>query len=197
VPYRDASPVSAATSPLRELGGLRVFGVALWLATLLVALSLFGGLLRATTHHRALAGVTFAAGALLVAVGCALVCARIVVILRNASSRVRRVAMAMLGAGAAGAIGILGVRFLQVVGDDPASSAAVATVIDVVAFTLSAGAASLGWGFARRFLAIAGPPVAVFLAALGMTTLRDPPVCRAIGQHAPAFEPAANFVSGR
>src|SRR5260370_19944491 len=55
-----------AREGLRAFGGsgagLRIYGVGLWLASLLVGLSLFGGILRATTHHHALAGVTFACG---------------------------------------------------------------------------------------------------------------------------------------
>ena len=44
--------------------GLRAFGVGLWIASLIVAFTFFGGVLRAHTHHHGLAGVTFAFGAL-------------------------------------------------------------------------------------------------------------------------------------
>jgi hypothetical protein len=54
---------------------LRAFGVGLWLVSLLVALSWFGSILRAATHHHALAGVTYAFGALALGVAFGLVSA--------------------------------------------------------------------------------------------------------------------------
>src|SRR5579872_5733842 len=51
----------AARDGLRAFGGegaeLRAYGAGLWLASLLVGFSVFGSVLRATTHHHALAGV--------------------------------------------------------------------------------------------------------------------------------------------
>ena len=177
--------------------GLSAFGAGLFLTALLAGLSVFGELLRETTHHHALAGVTYACGALAFAVVCALGSARVVAILRSLSARARRAAMVLSGGAAVVVIGLLAARFVLAVIQDPASSAAGATVVDVLAFAVSAATASLPWRAARRPLALVGPPVAVFLAALGVTTLRDPPVRRAIGESAPAFAPAADLVSGR
>jgi choline-sulfatase len=193
--------LSRARRTLSTLGGpgtrFRAFGLGLWLASLLVALALFGSVLRATTHHHGLAGVTFACGALALAVGWGLVCARVVAMLQGASEGVRRLAVISLAGTALVAVGYLGLTFVLVVLKDPSSAAAGATVVDVIAFALAALLASREWRAALRPLAIVGPPVAVFLVALGITTLRDPPVRRAIGEHAPAFVSAADRLSGR
>src|ERR1019366_4733011 len=78
-----------AREGLRAFGGpgaeLRAYGMALWAVWLVVALALFGSVLRATTHQHALAGVTFAFGELALAVGLALASARVVELLRDAA----------------------------------------------------------------------------------------------------------------
>jgi hypothetical protein len=176
---------------------LRLFGIGLWLALLFITLALLGGVLRATTHHHALAGVTYGCGALALAAGWGLVCARLVAMLRGVTPEARRLAIVLLGAGVLATIGYLGLRFLIAVSSDSSSSAAVATVVDVLAFSLTALLASLEWRLALKPLAIVGPPVAVFLGALGITTLRDPPVREAIGEHAPAFVPVTDLISFR
>jgi hypothetical protein len=176
---------------------LRAFGLGLWLAMLFVTLALLGGFLRATTHHRALAGVTYAFGALGLAAGWGLVCARAVTILRNRSETTQRVVMALLGGVAVIAIGYLGLRFVSAVSNDPSASAAAATVLDVSAFVLTSFLASLDWRALRRPLAMVGPPVAVFVAALGITTLRDMPVRQAIGEHAPTYSTAVSLFPHR
>jgi hypothetical protein len=176
---------------------MRLFGLGLWLALLFITLAIFGDVLRATTHHHALAGVTFGCGALGLAVGWGLVCARLVAMLRGVSAEARRLAIVLLGGGAIATIAYLGLRFLSVASRDASSSAAVATVVDVLAFSITALLASLDWRLALKPLAIVGPPVAVFLGALGITTLRDPPVREAIGEHAPAFVSVADLISLR
>jgi hypothetical protein len=197
---------SATTHLFGESGArLRTFGIGLWLAALLVTLALFGSFLRATTHHRALAGVTYACGALVLGVAWALACARLVAMLRSVSERVRRPAVVILGAAALVALLVLGVSFVSTVAKDEASFRAGATVVDVMAFVLTSFIASRGWPGAHRPLVVAGPPVvifiaamgAVFMAALGFATLRDPPVSRAVAERAPAFAPVAEWISGR
>ncbi len=118
--------------------GLRAFGVGLWLATLLVGLSIFGSLLRATTHHHALAGVTFAFGSLFFAIGDALVCARVLVIARGMPDRGRRVLLLALAASVGVLLFAVGVRFVRAASHDAASFAAAGTVVDVLAFVLAA-----------------------------------------------------------
>jgi hypothetical protein len=177
--------------------GLRAFGVGLWLASLLVTLTLFGRVLRAHTHHHALAGVTFAFGALAAAVAWALVCARIVALARGAPEFARRGLVVILGGAAALALAYVGLRFVRGASHDVASYGAAGTVVDVMAFALVAFFASHRSLAARRAIALVGPPVAVVIVALGVSTLRDAPVRAAIGECAPAFAPVVDALPGR
>lgn len=175
---------------------LRAFGVFLWLGLLLVTFSILGSLLRAKTHHHALAGVTFAFLALAIAVASALVCARVVAILQQASPKTSR---ALGGALAGGTILVtlwIGVRFLQAIARDPESAGAAAVVVDVLAFALSAGFAARPSFTNRRALALVGPPIAVAIVALGISALHDRPLRSAIDDHAPMFSVPADWISG-
>lgn len=167
--------------------GLRLYGVALWMATLLVGLSLFGSMLRATTHHHALAGVTFAFGALAFAVGDALVCVRVVAIARAMPERGRRVLLPAIAIAVGIVLLAVGVRFVRAASHDAASYAAAGTVVDVLAFALAALFASRRSLVSRRSIALVGPPIAVVVAAVGVAMLRDEPLRTAIGDRAPAF----------
>jgi hypothetical protein len=187
-----------AREGLRAFGGpgsaLRAFGVALWLASLLVGLTLFGSVLRATTHHHALAGVTFAFGAVALATGSGVFCARIISILRDAPRGTRRVVALALGGIACAALAWVGLGFVRAAAssDDPSSGAA-GTVVDVLAFALAALFAARRSFMARRLIALVGPPVAVLLLAVGASTLRDGPLRDAIGERAPAFGAAVDL----
>jgi hypothetical protein len=180
--------------------GLRAYGVGLWLASLVVALALFGSALRRTTHQHALAGVTFACGAGAIALGSAIVCARVVGILRNAAPGTRRGLSTAIAAIAIAAIAWVGLAFLRAVSSDPASMAASGTVVDILAFVLAAllasrlSFASFASFAPRRALALVGPPVAVAVTALGLSALRDAPLRLAVEDRAPAFAPAVAFV---
>jgi hypothetical protein len=177
--------------------GLRAFGVGLWLASLLVAFTVFGRMLRANTHHHGLAGVTFAFGALAAAVGSALVCARIVALARTAPDFARRGLVAILGTAAVLALAYVGLRFVRGASQDAASYGAAGTVVDVLAFALAAFFASRRSLGRSRVVALVGPPVAVVVVALGVSTLRDAPVRDAIGERAPAFAPVVDALNGR
>jgi hypothetical protein len=189
-----------ARRELRTFAGSRArliaFGFALWLALLLVTLAIFGSVLRATTHHHALAGVTFAFGALALAAGLGLLCGRLVAILAGGSERVRRWGIVLLGTLAVAAVAYMAVGFLGAVEKDPTSAKAAGTVVDVLAFAITAYIVSRRGEPSRWSLALAGPPLAVFLAALGITALRDPPVREAIVDRASAFVSAVDLVSG-
>jgi hypothetical protein len=176
--------------------GVRSFGAGLWVTSLIVTFSVFGGVLRATTHHHALAGVTFAFGALALAVGSALVCARVVVILRLASPLVRWALAGALAGLAMVALAWVGFRFMRATAHDPASASAAAIVVDTLAFTLAAGFAAQPSFALRRPLALSGPPVAVVIAILGIAALHDPRLRAAIDDHAPAFSTAAWWIPG-
>jgi hypothetical protein len=170
--------------------GLRVAGAGLWLASLLVGFTLLGRVLRAHTHQHALAGVTFAFGALAFAMVSAVVCARLVVIARNAPPFGRGALVLVLGTASALSLAHVGVRFLHAASHDAASYGAAGTVVDVLAFALAAFFAS------HRALALIGPPVAVVVVALGVLTLRSAPLLHdAIGESAPAFAPVVDLLS--
>jgi hypothetical protein len=174
--------------------GLRAFGLGLWLASLLVGFTLFGRVLRANTHHHGLAGVTFAFGALVFAAGSALVCARIVSLARGAPDFARRGLVLILGVAAVLALGYVGLRFVRGASHDAASYGAAGTVVDVLAFGLAAFFASPRALVSRRAIALVGPPVAVVVVALGVSSLREAPMREAIGERAPAFAPVVDLV---
>ncbi len=176
---------------------LRWFGMGLWFALLFVTLALFGGVLRAATHHRALAGVTYGCGSLAFAVIWGLVCARIVAILRGLSLGAQRFVVFSLAGAAFALVAYVLQRFVSAVSAAPSSAGAAATVVDVFAFLLTALLVSRDWRGAVRPLALLGPPFAVFVAALGITTLLDPPVRQAVAEHATTFVPIANLISGQ
>lgn len=72
----------AAREGLRAWGGdglgERIAGFGAWLGAMLIFMLRFGTALRAKTHHHALAGVTFAVGALVIAVVLGIVAVRLV-----------------------------------------------------------------------------------------------------------------------
>jgi hypothetical protein len=177
--------------------GLRAVGVGLWLATLLIGLSVFGSLLRATTHHHALAGVTYAFGALFFAVGDALVIGRVVAIARAFPPRGRRVLLFALVVAVGIVLFAVGVRFVRAAAVDPASFAAAGTVVDVLSFVLAAMLAARLRARWRKPLIVVGLPVAVVVASYGVVVLRDPEVHDAVVDRAPAFTPAADVLAGR
>jgi hypothetical protein len=177
--------------------GLRVAGAGLWLASLLVGFTLLGRVLRAHTHQHALAGVTFAFGALFFAVASAVVCARVVALARGAPEFARRGLVIILGTAAVLALAYVGLRFVRAASHDAASYGAAGTVVDVLAFGLAAFFASRPSLIARRVIALVGPPVAVVVVAVGVATLRSAPMLDAIGESAPAFAPVVEFLSSR
>ena len=167
------------------------------MAALLVGMSVLGSVLRATTHHHALAGVTFAFGALGLALGAALVCARLVAILRDASDRTRRLLAIAIAAVAFLAVAWVSLRFVRAVTHDTNPSAAAALVVDVLAFMLAVLFASRRSFVTRRVLAVVGPPLAVVIMAVGFSFLRDASLVDGIRDRAPAFAPVSDLLSGR
>ena len=171
-------PLAVATVVLRHaLASLRLFdprtvttGVAavlVWGLMTFVALSGLGMVLRATTHHHGLAGVTFGGGGTVVAAVLALFAIRVVHALRDGSPALRWAAIISCGL----LVGV-GVAFSAHVlaRSEPAS----ALCIDLIAFTF---AAAFGAGaFPHRTrplapLALAGPPLAAVVLVVGFATL--------------------------
>jgi len=176
---------------------LRAFGVALWLLSLFVALVALGSFLRATTHHHALAGVTFAFGALFLAVGFGLVSARIVAILGGLPAAAQSILVGALGGLSAVALAATSMRFMHAASHDAASSSAAGAVVDMLAFAAGALFGSRRVFVVQRALMFAGPPIALFVAAVGFSVLSDTALRDLIGERAPAFAPLVNIVSGR
>jgi hypothetical protein len=130
-------------------------------------------------------------------VGLGLLCARIVAILEGASLATRSLALGALGGAMAVALLWIAVRFGRAASHDAASSAEAATIVDVLAFAVCSILASRrAWG-APRALALVGPPLAVVLLAMGISTLRDTGLRQAIVEKASTFAPAARLISGR
>ena len=178
-------PLAAATVVLRHaLAALRLFdskavaiGVAtalLWGAATFGALVVLGATLRATTHHHALAGVTFSAAGAAAAALLAPCAVRAVKWMWAAPASLRWCAIGIIGAGLAIALA-LSARVLA------RSDSASALVVDVAAFAL---ATAFGAGAfphrSRPFppLAFAGPPLAAIVLAVGFATVVDSPTLR-------------------
>ncbi|MGH7440960.1 MAG: hypothetical protein ACRENE_35245, partial [Polyangiaceae bacterium] len=176
-------------------GAAFAYGVSMWLVLLVVGLSVFGRLLRATTHHHALAGVTFALGGLGLALGTAVVCARVVTILRSAPAWPRRVLSAALTVSLGAALLMVALGCARASWHDPSSAAEVGTLVDVFAFVVSAGYAARSATVVRRIFALVGPPSVVVVLAVGLPALRWEPLREAMRDRAPVLEVAAQLVA--
>lgn len=182
-----------ARGGLRAFGGEgssgRTFGFGLWLVTTFAVLVGYGALLRATTHHHALAGVTFALGALVIVASLALLIGRFVVIAQRRPPAIRAglfavatfvVTFALIGAGVPVARAIL-----------PATGA---LLLDLLAFSIAAAFASRATFEGRQVLALLGPPMAACVLAFGLTALRTTPALgTTIRDRAPLFASAVSL----
>lgn len=151
----------AARSGVRGLSGdggrERVAAAVVWLGAVTIALTRLGALLRRTTHHHALAGVTFAIGAVAIAVVLALFAAR-------AASFATRARDAGHGSmGLAVLVAIASLEALAIVRGVPSSlaSGARAVAVDGAAAVLSLTLATAPWMETRRAIALLGPPLGV------------------------------------
>jgi hypothetical protein len=199
-------PMVVAVLVLRQARvGLRAFagpdasvkavGVVAWLLLLFAVLVPFGATLRATTHHHALAGVTYALGAVVVALGLAVVCARVTRIVSGFEAPGRRAA-AIFGVGTIIlAVVVAAFRLSR----SPAASAPLgAALVDVLAFALAALFASRAAFADRPRLAVVGPPTAAILVVIGVSALRGATgISGALADHAPAFDPIASVLRSR
>ncbi len=166
-------------------------GVALFSgAALYVFLLMVGATLHKNTHHRGLAGATFAVVALAATVGAIITSQRIASLIEAHAPKTQR---ALPYAG--------GLALLLVVAwslRSPASSGEpTALFLDLLAFTLMAGFAAQAAFSRLRPLALAGPPAACALLVLACTVLRGAPdLVKIIVEQAPAFGQAARVVAG-
>jgi hypothetical protein len=167
----------------REAAAIRAAVLAAWAAAFFVLLGVLGALLRAKTHHRALAGATFALAGLVL--GCALGA-----LAMRASSALRALAAQGRGCLAVAALALFGVAVLglgvRVLGLPGALSPADrAGIVDVLALALGA-VFGAGRRFERSRLTLGAIPAAalVFGAAL---LLAQPALGDATRDRAPVF----------
>lgn len=174
---------------------LVLWGVATWAMTTFLALAAFGALLRATTHHHGLAGVTFAFGGLAIGASLALVTRRLMQMARGADPWGRAALLGGVIAALLVAILVVIVRVAHAAGGEELLSD---TLVDALAFVIAAAALSRQ-AFARvTWLAILGPPLAIGLLVLGWALLaRDPALVEAIRVSAPLFARIAAIASAR
>ena len=174
-----------------ESAWLDAAGVALWGLAMLVVLALFGAVLRATTHHHALAGVTFAIGGVAAGAIAALFVRRLVVIAARFSSAARVVLV--LGAFSALVVVVVALA-IRLARESPLSPGASAIVVDLLAFIIAVTLLSKP-SFARGVLARTGVPLAAGLFALGFAVLaQSTTVGAAVAERAPAFAWVAALV---
>jgi hypothetical protein len=187
-----------ARDGLRSLAGpeaaARAFVAGATFALLVLVFSLVGAFLRATTHHRALGGVTFALVGLGLAAAVAMVAHRVAALLERASAPVRALCQGTTALALAVGLGELGLRFADAAARDPVSSADAGIVVDLLAFALFALLASRPAFGRTRGLVYVGPPLALLVAVAGTTELRHPAIRAAIEERAPAFAPVADLV---
>jgi hypothetical protein len=167
----------AARVGLKAFGGpgrgTRFAGLVLWGWFELLTLVAVGGLLRSRTHHHALAGVTFALGALVLSGGLALLAMRLVAIASGLPDGQRRPALAF-GLVAVAVVGVLVLRRSGLDGSDglgPAGS----IIIDLLAFCIVATFASRPDLANVRLLAFVAGPATVALVVVGASALRACP----------------------
>jgi len=159
---------------LGERAPLFAMGVLWWSVIELALFGVFGAVLRKTTHHHALAGVTFAAFAVISGAVVALLARRVMAILARGGTSLQRVALAIAGGAVFIALLLVGVRTSRAVGLHTASA-----LVDWLAFAVTVAIASARILTRARPLAIAGVPVAVLVIMVGFTTLRFDPSLRA------------------
>jgi hypothetical protein len=172
---------------------------AVWLMSSVLLLSLVGAVLRATTHNRPLAGVTFAIAATLAGLALVPASARLVEIALAwlQSGAKTRLLFALILAGTAVALVVL--RLVHALpAEAELSASASATVVDLLAFALAAIIASRPEIASRRALAVIGPPAAVALFALGAhRVIASSVLATLIVDRGPLFSAAVDLITRR
>ncbi len=158
--------------------------IALWVGVATPLLVGVGALLKATTHHRGLAGATFGALALLICAGSALVASRLV---RLGRALVDRGYKPWIPAAVGAVIAVLPLFVVAAplgrTGDDPGAMAVRSAIVDgAITVVATALAASLDLG--ERFLKIArlaGAPPALLVLVAGFARIESsPPLAKAL-----------------
>jgi choline-sulfatase len=171
---------------------LVTWAIGAWAIATFLALAAFGAVLRATTHHHGLAGVTFAMGGLVVGGAMALVVRRLTQMARDADPWGRTgLVVCVMGALVCALLTVV-IRVARSGGAEVPP----ATLVDVIAFVV-AGYALSRQAFARiGWLSVSGIPLAVGVLALGWSLLsREPPLVEAIRAHAPLLGAMATRIA--
>jgi hypothetical protein len=164
-----------------DRGSLLALGVLWWSIIELSLLSVFGAVLRKTTHQHALAGVTFAGFAVVTGIVVALFAARTTGLLARGGLRAQRNALLAAGAAAFIVVMVVGVRTSRAEGLHTA-----AALVDLLALAVTATVASSRAFDRYRPLAIGGVPAAILVLMIGLTTLRfDPKLQDSLTETAP------------
>ena len=164
---------------------LAAWSVGAWVLATFLALTALGAVLRATTHHHGLAGVTFGLVGLAMATFVALLVRRVAAIGRRAEPFTRA---ALLGtslvalAVAALLVALRAARASDVAFPPDTSDA----LVDALAFAIATGFLSRPALMGSTWLARLGLPLALGVLGLGFALLaRDAPLVEAIRAHAP------------
>lgn len=170
--------VRRASVGLRILAGnrARVFALgALWWSVVeLGLLSIVGTVLRKTTHHHALAGVTFAIVALFSGVILAVIAWRTTQTLARGGNNLQRLGLVIATTAALVAIVLVGVRMSRADGLHPT-----AALVDVLSLAVISALASSRAVSHVRPMAVVGIPAALLVGVLGFAVLRTTPTLRA------------------
>lgn len=152
-------------------GTARALGFLSWVLATALALLFFGAALRATTHHHALAGATFAIVGMVLAIGLAAGAARTVAL----TARWGAVAQRLLLGALTLALFVVFLLFCFKVSRTGTGTGASALLVDVLACFIAAALSSgPALGSARPFAAM-GPVVAAVVLVLGISAFRASP----------------------
>jgi hypothetical protein len=144
-------------------------------------LAAFGAVLRAKTHHHGLAGVTFAAAALVSGVLVALLAARGGRMIERMPPAARRIGIGLASAAAFLVVLLVGIRTARAEGMHTAAG-----LVDVLALAVTSAVASARPLSRLRAVALVGVPLSVLVVVLGFSALhRSPSLETAILDAAP------------
>jgi hypothetical protein len=164
-----------------DRASLLAIGVLWWSVIELGLLSIFGAVLRKTTHHHALAGVTFAAFAVASGALVGIFARRTTGMIARGGMNLQKIGLVIAGGAAFIVVMLVGIRTSRAEGLHTA-----AALVDVLAFAVMSTIASSRILSRFRPLAIAGVPVAVLVVMVGLTTLRfDPKLRDSLAETAP------------
>lgn len=144
--------------------GTRLFAFACVLPPVLVV---FASILRAKTHHHALAGVTYSIVVLLVLVAVAATATRAASLVSSWGPRAARVGFGLSFVAFLGSMAWAGIAAQR------AGGSYAGAFLDVLALLLAAGFGSRRDFVDLRPFAVVGPPLAAILLALGITTVKE------------------------